>query len=166
MPFKRFRKISRFLHFSDNETVDSNDRLRKVRPIINLWNEQFKEIYTPTEYVSIAESLMKYRGRLAYKQFKPSKRARFGLKIDKLCGASTRFCHGFKIYTDQNTINRNDSELENVVIKLSKSTINKGYTLFLDNWYSSLNLFLKLHQKKANVIETVRKNRKNMPKDI
>lgn len=77
MPFKRFRQISRFLHFSDNETADSSDRLRKVRPIINLQNEKFKEIYTPNEYVSIDESLMKYKGRLAYKQFNPSKRARF-----------------------------------------------------------------------------------------
>ena len=38
--------------------------------------------------------------------------------------------------------------------------------MFLDKWYSSPNLFLKLHQKKINVIGTVRKNRKNMPKDI
>ena len=53
MPFKRFRQILRFLHFSDNETADSNDRFRKVRSIINLWNEKFKEIYTSNEYVSI-----------------------------------------------------------------------------------------------------------------
>ncbi|XP_046142213.1 piggyBac transposable element-derived protein 4-like [Osmia bicornis bicornis] len=119
MPFKRFRQISRFLHFSDNATADSNDRLRKIRPIINLWNEKFKEIYTPNEYVSIDESLMKYKGRLAYKQFNPSKRARFGLKIYKLCEASTGFCHGFKIYTGQDKIDRNDSASENVVIELS-----------------------------------------------
>ena len=53
MPFKRFRQILRFLHFSDNETADSNDRFREVRSIINLWNEKFKEIYTSNEYVSI-----------------------------------------------------------------------------------------------------------------
>ena len=51
-------------------------------------------------------------------------------------------------------------------MELSESIINKGYTLFLDNWYSSPYLFLKLHQKKTNVIGTVRKDRKNMPKDI
>ncbi|KAK2575211.1 hypothetical protein KPH14_002631 [Odynerus spinipes] len=94
MPFKRFRQISRFLHFSDNETDDSNDRLRKDR------------------------------------------------------------------------IDRNDSASENVVIELSKSIIDKGYTLFLDNWYSSPNLFLKLHQRKTNVIGTVRNNRKNVPQDL
>lgn len=166
MPFKRFRQISRFLHFSNNETSDRNDRLRKVRPIINLWNEKFKEIYTPSEYISIDESLMKYKGRLAYKQYNPSKRARFGLKIYKLCEASTGFCHKFKIYTGQDKINVHDSASHNVVMDLSKSIINKGYTLFLDNWYSSPDLFLKLNQKRTNVIGTVRKNRKNMPGDI
>ncbi|XP_017795072.1 PREDICTED: piggyBac transposable element-derived protein 4-like [Habropoda laboriosa] len=166
MPFKRFRQISRFLHFSDNETDNSKDRLRKIRPVINFWNQKFKEIYTPSEYVSIDESLMKYKGRLAYKQFNPSKRARFGIKIYKLCEASTGFCHQFKIYTGQDKIDRNDSASENVTIELSKSIINKGYTLFLDNWYSSPNLFLKLHQRKTNVIGTVRKNRKNMPQDL
>ncbi|XP_017765529.1 PREDICTED: piggyBac transposable element-derived protein 4-like [Eufriesea mexicana] len=162
MPLKRFRQISRFLHFLHNETADGSDRLRKVRPIINLWNEKFKEIYTPNEYVSIDESLMKYKGRLAYKQFNPSKRTRFGLKIYKLCEASTGFCHGFKIYTGQDKIDSNDSASENVVTELSKSIINKGYTLFLNNWYSSPDLFLKLHKKKTNVIGTVRKNRKNV----
>lgn len=166
MPFKRFRQISRFLHFSDNETDDSKDRLRKIRPVINFWNQKFKEIYTPNEYVSIDESLMKYKGRLTYKQCNPSKRARNKNLEYKLCEASTGFCHGFKIYTGQNRINRNDSASENVVMELSKSIINKGYTLFLDNWYSSPNLFLKLHQQKTNVIGTVRKNRKNMPQDM
>lgn len=101
-----------------------------------------------------------------YKQFNPSKRSRFELKIYKLCEANTGFCYGFKIYTGQDKILRNDSASENVVMELSKSIMNKGYTLFLDNWYSSPNLFLKLHQKKTNVIGTVCKNRKNMPHGI
>lgn len=166
MPFKRFKQISRFLHFCNNETADNNDRLRKIRPIINLWNEKFKEIYTPDEYVSIDESLMKYKGRLSYKQFNPSKRARFELKIYKLCEASTGFCCDFKVYTGQNKIDRNSSASENVVMDLSKSILNKGYTLFFDNWYSSPNLFLELHQEKTNIIGIIRSNRQNMPKNI
>lgn len=46
MPFKRFRQISRLLHFSDNETTDNNDRLRKVKPVITFWKEKFNKIYT------------------------------------------------------------------------------------------------------------------------
>ncbi|XP_012244020.1 uncharacterized protein LOC100749365 [Bombus impatiens] len=118
--FRQTMPFMRFLHFSDNETDDSKDRLRKIRPVINFWNQKFKEIYTPNEYVSIDESLMKYKGRSAYKQFNLSKKARFGIKIYKLCEATTGFCHGCKIYTD-------DSASENVVIELSKSNKRRIY---------------------------------------
>ncbi|XP_043501581.1 piggyBac transposable element-derived protein 1-like [Polistes fuscatus] len=43
MPFKRFRQISRFLHFSDNETDNSKDRLRKIRPVINFGIKNLKK---------------------------------------------------------------------------------------------------------------------------
>lgn len=93
------------------------------------------------------------------------KKVRFELKIYKLCEASTVSIMGLK-YISQDKIDQNDSASENVMIELSKSIIKKGYILFLDNWYFSLNLFLKLHQKNTNIIEIVRKNRKNMLKDI
>ena len=109
---------------------------------------------------------MRYKGRLAYKQFNPSKRARFGLKIYKLCEAKTGFCSKFKIYIGQDKTDPNDSASENVAMELAKPLLNKGYTLYIDNWYSSPALFLKLHNQKTNVIGTVRNTRKNMPKDL
>lgn len=47
------------------------------------------------------KSLMRYNGHLIYKQFNPSKRARFGLKIHKLCEAHSGFSCNFKIYIAQ-----------------------------------------------------------------
>ncbi|XP_069982319.1 piggyBac transposable element-derived protein 4-like [Penaeus vannamei] len=42
----------------------------------------------------------------------------------------------------------------------------KGYELYLDNWYSSPELFHYLSSRKTNVVGTVRLNRKFMPKDL
>ncbi|CAD1472071.1 unnamed protein product, partial [Heterotrigona itama] len=43
----------------------------------------------------------------------------------------------------------------------------KRHTLYVDNWYSSPELFMTIsHHHKTNVIGTVRSNRKNMPKDF
>lgn len=42
--------------------------------------------------------------------------------------------------------------------------IQKGHTLWIDNWYSSPKLYDHLHKNKTNVCGTVRKNRKGMPK--
>ncbi|XP_038064772.1 piggyBac transposable element-derived protein 4-like [Patiria miniata] len=44
--------------------------------------------------------------------------------------------------------------------------LGKGYTVFLDNWFSSPSLFRELHSHKTNVVATVRKSRKDMPKDL
>lgn len=167
MPLRRFTQLSHFLHFSNNEDGDKDDRLSKLRIIIDYLNEKFISIYTPDEYVSLDESLMKYTGRMSYKQFNPSKRARFGVKFYKLCESKSGYCMKFKIYTgqdkDKNSIT---SASENVTLFMCTPIANFGHTLFMDSWYSSPNLFQKLQSMQINAIGTVRCNRKNMPKDL
>ncbi|KAG8239405.1 hypothetical protein J437_LFUL017987 [Ladona fulva] len=51
-----------------------------------------------------------------------------------------------------------------IVGTLIKPYLEKGHTLFVDNWYSSPALFLWLHNKVTNACGIVRKNRKHMPK--
>ncbi|GFR13151.1 piggyBac transposable element-derived protein 4 [Trichonephila clavata] len=119
------------------------------------------------EMLSLDESLMKFKGRLSYKQFNPSKRARFGIKFYKICESKSGYCSGFKIYTgNDKDIETSVSASESIVMKMVEPFLGKGYTLFLDNWYSSPQLYLNLLKKKMNVIGTVRSNRKNMPKTL
>ena len=165
MPYKRFLQISRFLHFANNEVANRSDKLSKIKPVINYFNQQFQKIYTMQEDIAIDESLVKFKGRLSYKQYNPSKRARFGIKVYKLCESSTGY-YNFKIYTGRDRIHTTKNASETVVKELSKPILHKGHTLYLDNWYSSPNLFVTLLNSKTNVIGTVRANRKNMPKDF
>nr|XP_003706754.1 PREDICTED: piggyBac transposable element-derived protein 4-like [Megachile rotundata] len=168
MPFWRFSQLSRFLHFSNNDVEDhNNDRLWKLRSIIDYFNDKFKTIYTSEEDLSLDESLMKYTGRMAHKQHNPSKRARFGVKFYKLCESQSGYCIQFKIYTGQD-INKNadTSASESVTMFMCTTISGYGHTLFLDNWYSSPSLFAKLQSIKTNAIGTVRCNRKNMPKEL
>ena len=44
--------------------------------------------------------------------------------------------------------------------------INKGYRLFVDNWYTNVPLFLKLERRGILTCGTVRGNRKYLPQDI
>lgn len=96
------------------------------------------------------------------------KRARFGIKFYKLCESNSGYCLNFKICTGDNKNSGTDdvNKSETVVKELSKLIINKGYTLYLDNWYSSPNLFEYLLTNDTNAIGTVRNNRKNMPKEL
>ena len=73
----------------------------------------------------------------------------------------------FRIYTGQDAVeNSNFTASESVVLELANPFLEKEYILYLDNWYSSPNLFLELNKRKTNVLGTARSNRKNMPKDL
>lgn len=168
MPYRRFLAITRFLHFANNDSSDENDKMTKVRSFADSLNDKFHELYTPGENVSIDESLMKFKGRLGCVVFVRIKRARYGIKFYKLCESDSGYCLNFKIYTGHDKIS-NDIDVnvsESVVRDLSKLIINQGYTMYLDNWYSSPSVFEYLLQNNTNAIGTVRSNRKNMPKDL
>ena len=57
MPRNRFQLIWRFLHFSDNREVDAADRLHKVRPVLDLLLANFREMFQPSENISVDEGI-------------------------------------------------------------------------------------------------------------
>ena len=49
----RFQLIMRFLHFSDNTAADKEDKLYKLRPVLDYLLEKFQALYTPYKEVCI-----------------------------------------------------------------------------------------------------------------
>ena len=168
MPRDRYTKMMANLHFKDNTLDDGSDCLFKIRPILSAFADKFREVYCPEEHISIDESLLKFHGRLKFKQYNPSKRSRFGLKLYRLCEFTGQMCGytwNFKVYSGQ------DRDLQipastKVVLDLSENVLGQGYTIYLDNWYSSPNLFLCLLRQQTHAVGTVRLNRKDMPKNF
>jgi hypothetical protein len=103
---------------------------------------------------------MKFRGRLSYVQCNRSKRARFGIKFYKICESSSGYCLSFEIYTGDDVTDPTLPASTNVVLNMCEPLLDKGHTLFIDNWYSSPDLFRSLKDRQTNVIGTVRQNRK------
>jgi hypothetical protein len=97
-----------FLHFVDNEIYDeatcSSKRLYKLKPILDHLNAKFRSVYTPERDVSVDKSLIMWKGRLLWKVYIPSERARFGVKSFELYGARPCYVWNFIIYTGQDTI--------------------------------------------------------------
>lgn len=118
--------------------MNKDDKLNKIRNVIDYLNEKFLQLYTPNESVAIYESLMKFRGRLSDVQFIASKRVRFGIKFYKLCESKSGYCSQFRIYVGSEIVNNKKTPVsQHVMMKLAESILGKGYTLYLDNWYSS-----------------------------
>ena len=84
MKRNRWEIIMSCLHFNDNDQYDhtdpNRDPLFKVRPLLDLLVERFKHVYIPGRELSVDEELLKWKGRLSFRQYIPSKRARFGIK--------------------------------------------------------------------------------------
>ena len=128
----------------------------------------FQAAYCPEKHISVDESKLKFHGRLKFKQYNPSKRARFGLKLYRLCESSGDMCGytwNFKLYSGQDRDASMPASTK-VVLDLCRDLLGKGYYLCLDNWYSSSQLFCTLFQNKTNVVSTIRLNRKHMPSNF
>jgi hypothetical protein len=141
----------------------------KIRSVFEHFISKFKSVYTPNKCIAIDESLMLWKGRLGMKQYIPLKRARFGLKTYELCEAGTGYTWNSIIHTGPHMIlsDANDNLVSSrIVMTLMQTLLGKGYTLFVDNWYSSPALFEELVSNKTNAVGTVRINRKNMPKEL
>jgi hypothetical protein len=52
---------------------------------------------------------------------------------------------------------------DTVVMALMEKYLQKGHTLWMDNWYSSPQLYDHLHKNRTNTCGTVRRNSKGMP---
>ena len=102
MPRDRFMALLAYLHFADNNHADVNDRLCKIRPVVSEVTDNFKSVYVPSSQITTDESLWKFKGRLKFKQYNPNKRARFGIKVYRVCqstGAAAGYTWNLKIYT-------------------------------------------------------------------
>ena len=161
-----FKLILRLLHFCDKSTP-TQDSLVKIWLIVEHTRTKFRESLNPLENLVIDESLLLFKGRLQFKQYIPKKRSRFGIKIFVLCDVESNYIIDYIIYAGAGTEimsgNAEWGKSGDVVVSLLLPYLNRGHTIYLDNWYSSPDLFLWLNEKLTNAVGTVRKNRKTPP---
>lgn len=164
MTRNRYRQILRFLHFTDNN-VTSDHPLKKLKPVIDHLKAKFGTIIYPSEKLCIDESLVLWKGRLAFKQYLPLKRHRFGIKLFELVDCESGIILDFIVYTGGNTdFEKFDLGVSgDVVAHMMKPYFNKGHILYVDNWYSSPKLAEFLHDKDTGLCGTIKKNRKGLP---
>jgi hypothetical protein len=158
----RYLALLRYIHFNNNENYTVQDRLFKVKPIIDDLKAKFHLSLNPYQNLVIDESLMLWKGRLSFKQYIPSKRNRFGVKLYVLCNCRTGFILDFIPYTGSTTPIYSDKRLGasgSLVMKLMEKYLQKGHNLYVDNWYSTPALFEALHSMKTGACGIVRLNR-------
>ena len=108
MPRNRYQLLNAFLHFNNNDLriargEEGYDPLFKVRPLINIIDPRYLSAYAPDKELSIDESMIKFKGRIFFRQYLPAKPTKWGIKTFALCESNTGYGLKFMVYTGKNT---------------------------------------------------------------
>uniref|UniRef100_W5N3T8 PiggyBac transposable element-derived protein domain-containing protein n=1 Tax=Lepisosteus oculatus TaxID=7918 RepID=W5N3T8_LEPOC len=167
MPIKRFKCLSRMLHFQNNLVPESReDRLVKIRPVIDHMRNKCSQIESENQF-SIDEMMVPYKGRKAgsLRQYLPAKVLGFKIFVH---GCVSGFVYDFFVYKGKSTFDvatqiplKEFGLGANVVLHLCKTIRNPpNCVVYFDNFFTSLSLLTYLKDSMGlRNLGTIRKNR-------
>lgn len=175
----RFSQIQRNLRFSLPDDIVQNNRLSYVERTFNILRQNLRQTYCPRQNIVIDETLMLYKGRLCFRQYIPSKRSRFGIKLFCLCDEDGILID-FIIYTGRQTTQAITAELaeedevrrfgvsEQMVIYLLQRNglFDLGYNLVIDNYFNSIRLQSYLLARGITTMGTLNRRRVGTPQEL
>jgi len=142
--------------------------LEQVNDIIR---SKCKSVYSAGHNLSIDESLLLFKGRLSFKQYVKTKRARLSVKFYELCTSNGILLNyfiycGAKITKPPEDNPDNTSSTELIVVHLMKDYLYERHCLYIDNFYTTPKLAAYLLARKTIMCGTICKNRVNFPKEL
>lgn len=146
MSRNRFQQLCRFLTFDDVDGRRPTDsKFRKMKFLFSLFQEKIRTAFEPDSHVTIDETLYAFRGNCPFRQFMPSKPAKYGVKYFCMCDVKTACLCNVEIYLgkDQTEERQNDVGM-NVVLRLVKTIEGTGRGVTTDNFFTSVPLCEKL----------------------
>lgn len=141
MSGRRFEQILRCLSCyekPDQDKISKEKKLGKVSDLVSLVNTNFQESYIPGEKLSLDKSLLLFRGRLGFRQYIKSKKARYGIKFFELT-TFDGYVLNLEIYQGKAEI---DGKTSSIVKRLMAPYLYRGHHLYMDNFYNSV-VYLK-----------------------
>lgn len=170
----RFQAILNFFHIADNTTLQKPghpdyDPCGKFLPIVEHANRIFRTYYVPHREISIDESLIATRSHSQILQYLPNKHhSRWGIKLWMICDSVSSYCLGFVCYKGKQdrVTGVDDPGLSyNVVKKMLDigNYFDKGYHLFVDNFFLTIPIAKYLFSRQTHITGTVRRNRRGIP---
>lgn len=162
----RFLVIMRCIHFSKNEPAQAaKDRLYKIRPVLDFFNNKMVSLYYPGQQLSLDESMILWRGRLLFRQYIKNKRHKYGINLYMLTEPNGVILKSL-VYTGALDEIGGKGHTTKVVLELLKNYLDHGHSVYLDNFYNSFDLTDKLTKHSTYCTGTLSSKRTNNPKDI
>lgn len=167
MSVNRFGWLLGNVHLNDNSLMPERssptyDKLYKIRPFLNIMQENFEKYFNPNCEVAVDESMIKFKGRNSMKQYLPMKPVKRGYKVWMLADKSG-YCLKFDVYTGRKN-NKTTKDLgAKVVTSLVQGLEGKDHKVYFDNYFTNVHLMKDLKEKGVNACGTVKPRRKDLP---
>ena len=174
----RFQQILKYYHLIDNSLCfppghDKYDPCAKFKPLVEHANKVFKLHYKPHKELSIDESLVGTLCHSSITQYLLNKKHHhWGIKFWMLCDSISKYCLAFSCYKgakETTTTDRKKFVLGyDMVVNLLKDSncLNKGHHIFVDNFFTSVELARYLYSMDTYLTETIRRNKKCIPDNL
>ncbi|KAG7455924.1 hypothetical protein MATL_G00246210 [Megalops atlanticus] len=169
MPGYRFEAINAYLHMSDPAADAVNDQLRgqpgydalfRLKPLQEQILTACRAYYHPRQNLSIDERMVPSKARIGMKQYMKDKPTKWGFKLFVLADSCSGYTCDFSVYEGKSKApSGNGLGFDVVVSLLHVPTLGTGYTVYVDNFYTSSQLFRHLHGIGFGACGTVRENR-------
>lgn len=172
MSLNRFRFLTRCLRFDDIRDRDERkaiDKLASIRELFEQFLTSFQNNFIPSEYLTVDEQLLAFRGRCSFKQYIPSKPAKYGVKVFALVDAKTGYTVNLEVYvgTQPEGPFRSENSAQATVNRLVTPIQGTNRNITGDNWFSSVPLaYSLLREKKLTYVGTLRKNKREIPQQF
>lgn len=171
MPLKRFQTFLAMARFDDKPSRkerEKSDKLAAIRELFDSFVAKSKSAYTPSPFVCVDETLIGFRGKCPFRVYMPCKPARYGIKIWSLCDNGTHYLCNCQVYTgkDAHADGPEKQQGARVVKDLVSYLYGSGGNVTMDNFFTSYTLGQQLLVNNMTLLGTVRKNRREVPKDL
>lgn len=172
MSQNRFRFLMRCIRFDNVRDRDARrevDKLAAIREIFESVVAKFKNAYNPSDYLSIDEQLVSFRGNCPFRQYIPSKAAKYGIKIYALVSASDFYTSNLEVYVGlqpEGPFRLSNTSMD-LVMRLVEPVVGSRRNITADNYFVSLPLAVSLlDDKSLTLVGTIRGNRRVVPKNF
>ncbi|XP_020896597.1 piggyBac transposable element-derived protein 3 [Exaiptasia diaphana] len=173
MSKNRFKFLMANVRFDDEETRAerwNSDRFAAFREVFEKFNTQCGKVIIPDDYLSLDETLYPMRNQVSFKQFNPSKPAKYGLLFKSINAARYPYtfivtpCSGKPVgEAGEFYISDCDETVKSLVTRLEKLTDLRGRNISFDRLYTSIPLCKWLLGRQITSIGTLKTNRRGIP---
>lgn len=170
MSRNEFLQLKRKLKLSKPTDLDRDDKIWKVRSVLEIFRKNLQQFGYFSSILSIDESMIKFFGRCKIKQFMKNKPVRFGLKFWSICTVSG-YLLDLDIYCGKGSKSRVEKfenlnlgtdvvmmMLHNFLENTPKEKLT-DYHIGFDNFFTSPDLMVHLKKLGLKATGTVRQNR-------